>query len=319
MQELTITSSSDLLDGDFLKKLFSFSEMVSKSPIIPYTLRGKPDAVFTILLMAKEINLPPMQALNNVDVISGKPTMNGKLMLAMVHRAFPGKVKVDTKTDHSLQTAEVTLEIEGRGSFTSFWDMDRAKMLGLANKDNYKKQPVTMLMWRATSEAIRVMASDVVLGFYVPEELQDFDGNVIEETTPAEQLEEDFPIPEEEKVKGPFYRMQNGKFRSKQLGEFLDEGIDHLEKYHVRLCLRIEKPDVKDWEGTLHYFIGDFLENKEIYQECWEEQKAKMMLNGTLCECCGVFLGPKPRSSFDKTAQNWEPRGCPQKCVDCGQ
>lgn len=41
-------------------------------------------------------------------------------------------------------------------------------------------------------------------------------------------------------------------------------------------------------------------------------ETTEMMLEGILCECCGVFLGP-----YDPCKQYWEPSGVPTKCEDC--
>ena len=39
---------------------------------------------------------------------------------------------------------------------------------------------------------------------------------------------------------------------------------------------------------------------------------ADMMLEGLLCECCGVYLGPDDSEEF-------EPTGVPTPCEDCKQ
>lgn len=41
---------------------------------------------------------------------------------------------------------------------------------------------------------------------------------------------------------------------------------------------------------------------------------ADMMLDGTLCQECGVFLGPSPAPEHDWV---WEPSGFPESCEDC--
>ena len=47
-----------------------------------------------------------------------------------------------------------------------------AKRMGLANKDNYLKQPLTMLAWRSISAAARLVCSEALYGVqYTPDEL----------------------------------------------------------------------------------------------------------------------------------------------------
>jgi len=57
---------------------------------------------------------------------------------------------------------------------TSTWTIERATALGLAGKDQWRKQPEAMLIARATSEVCRLVASDAILGIaYAVEELDD--------------------------------------------------------------------------------------------------------------------------------------------------
>lgn len=41
---------------------------------------------------------------------------------------------------------------------------------------------------------------------------------------------------------------------------------------------------------------------------------ADAMLDGTLCQVCGVFLGPDPD---DDDFESWEPEGYPMSCGGC--
>jgi hypothetical protein len=49
--------------------------------------------------------------------------------------------------------------------------MADASAMGLVGKDNWKKQPVVMLKWRAISACCRVVFPDVIQGMYMTEEL----------------------------------------------------------------------------------------------------------------------------------------------------
>ena len=44
---------------------------------------------------------------------------------------------------------------------------------------------------------------------------------------------------------------------------------------------------------------------------------SEMVLEGALCQTCGVFMGPTPENNFDKSAENWDPPGFPQSCEGC--
>jgi hypothetical protein len=58
---------------------------------------------------------------------------------------------------------------------TVVWDIPRAQRLGLLGKDQWKKQPKTMLINRATGEICRLVAADALHGMpYAAEELDGY-------------------------------------------------------------------------------------------------------------------------------------------------
>src|SRR5690625_6289647 len=53
-------------------------------------------------------------------------------------------------------------------------DLAWAKQMGLASKDNYKKQPTTMLQWRAITAVARLACPEALFGVaYTPDEMHD--------------------------------------------------------------------------------------------------------------------------------------------------
>tara|TARA_R110002096_G_scaffold270832_1_gene464683 strand:- start:427 stop:810 length:384 start_codon:yes stop_codon:yes gene_type:complete len=76
-----------------------------------------------------------------------------------------------------------------------------------------------------------------------------------------EDMERDFPTPENEKVSGsPDYRIMNAKFRGKQLK---DVDNDDLYNYMETLQKRHQKHEAKMWELTLILSISEYLEENE--------------------------------------------------------
>lgn len=79
-----------------------------------------------------------------------------------------------------------------------------------------------------------------------------------------EEMEKDFPIPENEKVIGsPEYRIQNAKFRGKQLQ---DIDIEDLADYLNTIEKRHQKYEAKEWELEVKASITEYLMNIEL--EC---------------------------------------------------
>lgn len=251
--------TSDLFNAESMKNLFSVCTSLAKTPFLRTDLRQKPEAVLSIILMARELNIPPMMALTKMHFIQGAPTLPVTLMLGLVRQKFKD-ARFEFKVDHKNQTVECTgyRDSSDKTGFTSYWDMARAKQLGLIAKDNYQKQPVTMLRHRATSEVISVLWPDVLYGVHATEEFQDFEGKEIE-VKPVSDIDADFPIPPEDKAAGPNYLIQNAKFRGKRLKEIdPDELSDYAETIRARGA-------TKEWEIELLDRVDDYLDNFKQY------------------------------------------------------
>jgi hypothetical protein len=254
-------SDLTLFQGDKLDSAVKAATMLSKSKIIPYALQGKVEDIFAILCMGQELGLAPMQALNSVNLIQGKTCISPQLMMAMVRSKLPGCV-LNIKRDDANKKATVTAarskqDLADGLFYESTWDMDRAKAMGLAGKDNYQKQAVTMLVHRACAEACRMVFSDIILGLYAPEEFQDFDGKTIETASVKSMIDEDFPIDPKDLEVGDNYLVQNGKFRGKRFGEI---GVDALCEYREEMIKRGAK---KDWEQNLISVIAQYANMKD--------------------------------------------------------
>ena len=268
---------SDLVifDSDKMNQLAKTCKHFAGSSLVPYALKNKPQDIMIIMIMAHELNLPPMQALTSISVIQGKPTISPDLMAGLVRAKLPQAIikhEIDYKNKIAVcTTARSKEDLDNGLGYTSTWDMNRAAMMGLASKDNYKKQPVTMLKHRATGEACRAMFSDVILGIYAPEEFQDFDGHEIKPVSLREiELEADFPIPPEEKVFGFLYRFQKGKLGQSQVK---DLALEDLEAERDRIEKTIGEKSQREWSQELLDSLNDICANYEIYQDAYEEAK----------------------------------------------
>ena len=227
---------------------------LSKSKMVPYALAGKPEDIFAIMLLGHELGIQAMTAIQNISVVQGKPTVSPQMMLGMIYRALPEAV-ISTKIDEDKKIVTVYAARSDRHKkygYTATWTQTKAAAMGLTGKDNYKKQLVNMLKWRATAEACRVVFADVILGLYMPMEFQDVEGKELPEPKTVEQeLDESHPIPEEHKEIGsPEYMFQYRKFRGKQLKDIdledLEDRVIYLEKKIAK-----NKADERDREEIL--------------------------------------------------------------------
>lgn len=148
------------------------AQSLARTAFVPKEMQQRPDLVTAAILTGQELGLDPMASLRSIDIIQGVPAMRANTMRGLV-QAAGHEVWVD---DDSNETRAI---VYGRRTGSeivqrSTWTMDRAKSLGLAGRDNYRKQPGAMLVARGTAEVCRLIAADVLLGMpYAVEELDE--------------------------------------------------------------------------------------------------------------------------------------------------
>lgn len=118
----------------------------------------------TLFMLCQAEGLHPMEACKQYDIIQGKPTLKADAMLARF-QSRGGKWKWTETSDTRAAALVNDMEID----FT----FQEAAALGLTGKDNYKKQPATMLRKRLIGKAIRMVDPGAVLGLYNESEILD--------------------------------------------------------------------------------------------------------------------------------------------------
>lgn len=139
--------------------------------------RGKPDEVTAVILAGHELGIQPMTSLKSIDVIQGQPALRAHAMRGLLQSKGHEIELVESDDQHCIMRGRR----KGADDWqTVVWDIPRAQKLGLLGKDQWKKQPKTMLINRATGEICRLVAADALHGMpYAAEEL---DGYVHGET-----------------------------------------------------------------------------------------------------------------------------------------
>lgn len=141
-----------------------------------------PEKVVAIMTLGRELNIPTWQAINNIVPIQGKPCVSPQLMLALIRKSRQLK---SVKIESDEKSCSVTMLRKGEEfPHTEIFSVEDAQRMGLLFKDNWKKQPKTMLKWRAVAACARVVFSDVIMGLYSAEELDpnisvDSEGEII--------------------------------------------------------------------------------------------------------------------------------------------
>jgi hypothetical protein len=166
-----------------------------------------PQQAMAIMLTGKELGLPPMQAIRGINIIKGNPTIKPELMLAMCLQRIPGFQYEFRNCDNKSATFACKRP-SMMSEYVSTFTMEDAKTAGLTGNPSWTKYPGNMLRWRAVANALHIVAPDVLVGIYTPEEIGaevNADGSVTSEwqqqnapepiTVEAEIVEDDKATP----------------------------------------------------------------------------------------------------------------------------
>lgn len=150
-----------------------FSKIVSSGDMLPKEYRDKPANALIAINIGNAMGLSPAESLYRIDVINGKPSASAELIAQNVRKAGH-KLRVISDPVTMTATAQIIRKDDPDFVWERTRDMDWARSMGLANKDQWKKQPLTMLEWRAISAVARVACSEALYGVaYETGELED--------------------------------------------------------------------------------------------------------------------------------------------------
>ena len=166
-----------------------FAEVISQAKgMLPRAYEGNPANVLVAIQYGASLGIEPMAALQNIDVIQGTPTLSAKAVAAMV-RANGHKLWVSEDEQNMSATCTIVRNDDKEHPVTVTRDKAWAQRMGLLTKDNYKKQPTTMLMWRAVTACANRACPELFLGLggaYTADELHDMDDMAPVEATVVE-------------------------------------------------------------------------------------------------------------------------------------
>lgn len=162
-----------------LDEAFRLSKNLALSAVLPDALRGKPSDVLAIVLYGQELGLAPMQSIQGIYVVKGKPQLSAQLWTALARREGH-KVRWGECDDRSA-TVTIVRSDDPQHPHTETFTLDDAVTAGLctikdgkpyARSQNGKPTPWenytrTMLRNRAISNAGKLQCPEVALGFAI--------------------------------------------------------------------------------------------------------------------------------------------------------
>ena len=157
-----------------LAEAMELAKMISNTSMVPKDMQGKAGDVLVAIQMGAEVGLKPMQALQNIAVINGRPSIWGDALIAIV-KAHPCCEWVSESFDEASMTAVCETKRRGEPAAHRTFSMDDARTAGLSGKQGpWKQYPKRMLQMRARGFCLRDIYPDVLKGLSVAEEARDF-------------------------------------------------------------------------------------------------------------------------------------------------
>lgn len=136
---------------------------LSLSNLLPVGLRGKQNDVFVTLLYGQELGLQPMQAIQSIYVVNGRPTISAQLWVALARGKGHKVRKIDEGPEHC--TVEVVRSDDPDAPVRVTYTLEQARAAKLTSKDVWTGHRAAMLWARASSTACRQACPEVAMGF----------------------------------------------------------------------------------------------------------------------------------------------------------
>jgi hypothetical protein len=191
MQELEVQKKQELTPFSFsagsLDEAMRYATIISESDLVPVKdYKGKPGNVLIAIQMGQELGLKPLQALQNIAVINGRPSLWGDAMLGIV-KAHNDFEYIKEWQDKGI--AYCTLKRRNEPEQTRSFSKEQAKIAGLLGKQGpWTTYPERMMQMRARSWCCRDVFPDALKGIHSAEESTDLPNENNTQKSNAEEL-----------------------------------------------------------------------------------------------------------------------------------
>lgn len=232
-------------------------QVMSKSAVESKMYKGIGDqaGVMMIMLSARELGIPPCQALNGgLNIINGKVEISARMMSALIRKAGH-HIKVKECTE--LQCILEGKRSDTGESQTSSFSVAEAQKAGLVKAGGgWVKFPKDMCFARALSRLARQLFSDVVGIGYIEGEISQ-----INDTKPEISLEEE--------VKSEEIVVENEQ-------EFIDKFLSLFDKEDKHHALEYLKVVQKHFDWTAIQTIKELLKDEKRLFDKFSSWKNKI-------------------------------------------
>lgn len=169
-----------------LEEAFRVSQAIAASGLAPKGM-DKPETVMVAIMAGAELGLAPFQALQSFAVVNGRPTLWGDGLMAVARsQGIKAREWIEGEGDQIVAHCEVTRPDTAEVIERSFSIADAKKAALWGKAGPWQSYPKRMLQMRARAWALRDGCADMLRGFQVREEVEDFQPAITARRVPAE-------------------------------------------------------------------------------------------------------------------------------------
>jgi len=159
------------LSPQTFEQALTFADYLADSDLVPKDFKGKPANCLIAMQWGAELGLKPLQALQNLAIINGRPALWGDAVIALVRSSPLCEYITEADDGH---TAVCRVKRRGEAEEVRTFSMDDAKVAGLLGKAGpWTQYPKRMRQMRARAFALRDVFADVLRGMPIAEEIMD--------------------------------------------------------------------------------------------------------------------------------------------------
>jgi hypothetical protein len=177
MTQLAVTSKPFIAVPTSLQEAIQLATMIANSNLAPTDYKGKPEDTFIAIQMGAELGLSPMQSVQNISAINGRPSVWGDaaLALAQISKFFGGcREWSEGVFPDDNYTAYCEVIRKGEKPHITKFSIEDAKRAGLWNKAGpWQTYPKRQLQMRARGFGLRDKFASSLKGLYMAEEALD--------------------------------------------------------------------------------------------------------------------------------------------------
>jgi hypothetical protein len=159
-----------------------FSETVANSDFAPKDFRGKPASCMLAIQCGAEIGLAPLQSLQSIAVVNGRPSVYGDAALAVCKASAVCEYVIESiEGEGDQMVATCTAQRRGypQPTVVKFTVADAKKASLWGKSGPWTQYPRRMLQMRARGFALRDAFPDVLKGLVTAEEAFDYPTPVV--------------------------------------------------------------------------------------------------------------------------------------------